>query len=212
MGKSMGRMGLLLLAAASASAETQMTNVRTGGAYVYYSRDDHVVAGKQVQLTVNVSPTWPPGGPPSIQYFAQECTIDSCWDMWPGYQWCYCSPSSIVSFYGNGQLPEGAFDVSPQGVAQLAVDVSQVTGSHSYPTCDRLDLTWTPSGAFHWSEDSKLRAETPTDVYHGVGRDESWQATAVGVTCGIELTHDDLPGSASVQRSHWVNVTRTPKP
>jgi len=212
MGKSIGGMGLLLLAAASVSAETVMTHVENSGAYVSSSRDDHVVGGKQLSLTVNVSPTWPPGSPLQIQYFAQECTIDYCWEMWPGYEWCNCSPFSIVTFYGSGQLPEGSFEVSPQGVARLGVDVSEVSGGHSYPACDRIDLTWTPTGAFHSSQDARLTAETPTDIYRGVGRDESWQADVVGVTCGIGLTSDDPVSYASVQRSRWTNVTRTVKP
>ena len=189
-----------------------MTNVRNAGASFNYFRDDHVEGGKQVSLSVYVSPTWPRGSPLRIQYTAQECTIDFCWEMFPDYVWCQCSPFSGVLATGNGQLPEGAFEVSPQGVARLVVDVAQVTGGYSFGICDRLDLTWTPSGAFHWSEDTRLTAETPTDVYRGLGRDESWQATVAGVECGIELTADDLVTSASVQTSRWTNVTRTPKP
>jgi hypothetical protein len=212
MRKANWLVGLALVAAASTSADTQQTKVETSGAYVYYSRDDRAVGGKQVSLSVSVGPTWPPGSPLRVDYFAQECTIDSCSEMFPGYEWCYCSYFPTVFARGSGQLPKGAFAVSPQGVARLAVAAAQLTGGPSDGRCERLDLTWTPSGQSHFSEDSKIRSETPTEVYSGVGHEDSWQAPAVGTACGVTLTAADLVQSSSVQKSHWTNVVRTPKP
>jgi hypothetical protein len=54
--------------------------------------------------------------------------------------------------------------------------------------------------------------ETPTEVDQGVGQDDYWQAGVTGSACGIGLTSADLVTIASVQKSHWVNMTRTPKP
>jgi hypothetical protein len=50
--------------------------------------------------------------------------------MFPGYVWCNCDPSSIAYSYGTGRLPDGSFDVSPQGVAHLAVagDLEHLVG------------------------------------------------------------------------------------
>lgn len=146
MGKSIGRMGLLLLAAASATAETQQTNVRTAGARFYFSRYDQFVGGKRISASVTIEPTWPPGSPPTIRYSADECTIDYCVEMWPGYVWCDCGPFSIVSAGGMGRVPDGAFDVSPQGVARLSLDTAGVTWDYAYGTCERLDVTWTERG------------------------------------------------------------------
>jgi hypothetical protein len=204
-------MGLALVAAASTSADTQQTNVRTDAAYFYYSRDDHAVGGKQATLNVTIAPVWPPTDLEKITYFGQQCTIDSCYEMFPGYQWCYCSFWSMVQFSGNGQLPEGAFSISPQGVARLALDVTQLTGGDPQGPCDRLDVTWTPDGLWHRQQDGKLLYETPTEVARGVGRDEDWSATVAGSVCGVVLPENPVtPGS--VQKSHWVNVVLAPKP
>lgn len=56
MRKANWLMGLAVVAAASTTADTQQTSVRTDAAYFGYSRDDHVVGGKQVTLNVNVGP------------------------------------------------------------------------------------------------------------------------------------------------------------
>lgn len=131
--------------------------------------------------------------------------------MFPGYQWCYCSFWSMVQFTGNGQLPKGAFSVSPQGVARLALDVTQLTGGDSQGPCDRLDVTWTPNGEWHRQQDAKIRYETPTEVAQGVGRDEDWSATVAGSVCGVVLPENPVT-FASVQKSHWVTIVRMPKP
>jgi hypothetical protein len=208
MRKANWLMGLALAGAASTSADTQQTNARTDAAYFNYSRDDHVVDGKQVTLNVNIEPVWPLTGLEKITYFGQECTIESC-D--PFYGWCYCSFWSMVQFSGSGQLPESAFSVSPQGVARLALDVTQLTGGGPQGPCDRLDVTWTPNGQWHEQQDGKLLFETPTDVARGTGRDEYWSAAVAGSVCGVVLAENPVT-FGSVQKSHWVNVVRTPKP
>jgi hypothetical protein len=211
MRKANRLMGLALVAAASTSADTQQTNVRTDAAYFSYSRDDHAVGGKQVTLNVNVAPVWPLTDLEKITYSGQECTIDSCYEMFPGYEWCYCSFWSMVQFSGSGQLPKGAFSVSPQGMALLALDATLLTGGDPQGPCDRLDVTWTPNGQWHEQQDGKIRYETPTEVAQGVGRDEYWSATVSGSVCGVALPENPVT-FASVQKSHWTNVVRTPKP
>lgn len=203
-------LGLALVAAASTSADTQQASVSTEAAYFNYSRDDRVAGGKQVSLSVDIGPVWPPTDLESISYYGQECTIDYCFEV-SGFQYCNCSPWSMVQFNGNGRLPAGAFSVSPQGVARLALDVTQLTGGGVQGPCDRLDVTWTPDGRWHTQQDGKLLFESPTEVARGVGRDEGWSATAAGSACGFVLPENPAV-LASVQTSRWVNLVRTPKP
>lgn len=211
MRRVMGRVSLAVAMAASVSAETQKMKVRTEAASFNYWRDDQVAGGKQVSLSVSISPTWPPSELEQILYSGRECTIDYCFEF-SGWKSCYCQPFSETQFQGSGRLPEGAFDVSPQGVARLELDVAQLTGGSSFGTCDRLDLTWTPDGTWSWSEDRRIRNETPTEVYQGVGHDDEWRATVSGSMCGTELPTEDPIGNAPVQTSHWTNITRTVKP
>jgi hypothetical protein len=201
---------LALVAAASTSADTQQANVRTDAAYFNYSRDDQVVGGRHVTLNVNVAPVWPPTDLENVTYWGQECTIDYCFDV-SGFQYCNCSPSSMVQFSGNGRLPTGAFSVSPQGGARLALDVTQLTGGDVQGPCDRLDVAWTPDGRWHTRQDGKLLYETPAEVARGEGRDEEWSAMVAGSVCGVVLPENPV-AFASVQTSHWVTLVHTPKP
>jgi hypothetical protein len=200
---------LVLAIGRIAGAETDHARERGDTAYFSYSRDDQVVGGKMANLTVNISPTWPPSDQMEISYAGQECTIDFCMDFY-GFLYCSCDFFSTEPFGGNGRFAASAFTISPQGVAQLDLDPAEITNGGSYGSCAGLHLTATPNGQWHWSENGQITAETPTDVTRAVSRDDEWQATVTGTACSLTLSEED-GALGNVHRSDWNRVVRIPK-
>jgi hypothetical protein len=203
--------GVLLLALGQgAEAQTDHAKERGDSANFSYSRDDQVVGGRMASLYLSLSPTWPPSDRMQISYSGQECTISYCWEFW-GFLYCGCDFFSTQPFGGSGELPAGAFTISPQGVARLSLDPAEITNGQSYGSCGGFDLTAVPNGQWHWSENGQVTVETPTDVTRAVSRDDEWRTTLTGSACALTLSEADGAGG-SVRRAEWNRVVRTSKP
>jgi hypothetical protein len=200
---------LLLAIGSGVAAETDQVKERADRAYVNYSRDDKRVGGRMASLYVSVGPTWPPSDRMQIQYGGYECTITDCYDFY-GWTYCFCDYWSMQPFGGNGTFPATAFTISPQGAARLTLAAADVAG-FSEGTCAGFDLTATPNGEWHWSEDGQITVQTPTEVTRAVSKADEWRVTAVGAACSLSLTVEDGAGGM-VRRDGWNRVVRTKKP
>lgn len=201
---------LLLAVGQGAFAGTDHAKECGDTANFNYSRDDKVVGGKMVALSLGIYPTWPPSDRVQIQFTGQECTINYCMDFF-GFLYCSCDFFSTQPFGGNGLIPASAFRVSPQGTARLVLGTNEITNGSSYGECSGFDLTATPNGQWHWSENGQITVETPTDVTRAVSRDDEWRTTLTGQACSLNLTEQDGAGG-SVRRTDWNRVFRTLKP
>jgi hypothetical protein len=201
---------LLLAVGSGVAAETDHVKERADTANINYSRDDKQVGGKMASLYVSVGPTWPPSDRMQIQYNGYECTITYCYEFY-GWTYCGCDSWSMQPFSGSGTFAAGAFTVSPQGIARLALDSADITGGYSEGTCAGFDLTATPNGEWHWSEDGQITVQTPTEVTRAVSKADEWRITASGAACSMSLTAEDGAGGM-VRRDGWNRVVRTKKP
>jgi hypothetical protein len=144
-----------------------------------------------------------------VQYSGDECVIESCFEF-DGNVFCSCDVFTWRNFGGSGRPPASTLEVSPQGVANLAFDPAEIVDGYSDGECDGVDLTLSPNGNWHWSDNSQITVETPIDVTRAVSHSDEWEIAVTRSACGLTLEPAN-GATGHLTRTDWNRVVRTVK-